>query len=692
MGLLPATDWFSVYPADERNARMQSLLWYKNRLQRMSVPEMGHRAVRLAGKLLARLRPPGTVPQPRVPSGVDSSSWIAVPRGLDAGLYLHAANRILRGTYSIFALEAVEIGRPPQWNTDPLTGVTAPLHHATLLDYRDVRSVGNIKYLWEPNRHLHLVTLAQAYALSSEPVYAAELRAQLESWFEQCPYPRGPNWASSLELSIRLINWSLSWQLLGGHGSPVFESEPGRRFRAAWLESVYLHARHIVRNLSRFSSANNHLIGEAAGVFVAALAWPYWTEMGAWGKRCRAILLDEALKQNAPDGGNREQAISYQQFVLDFLLLSGLAARRSGKDFPADYWHRIERMTEFLASMMDVGGNLPMIGDADDGVVVRLAPAAGFCPFRSLIGTGAVLFDRPDLASKAGRFDDQSAWLLGAEDGARRFAGLFDRVSDVYTPQRAFPESGYYLLGSGFETPEEVRMIVDAGPLGYLSLAAHGHADALAVVLSVGGKEVLVDPGTFCYHTEPEWRSYFRGTSAHNTITVDGRDQSVQLGNFMWSDHATAECLEFRPNDMPQVFVGAHEGYCRLGDAVRHQREIRYDPRRLEFEIIDAIRCRGSHEITRQWHFAEDLAPEVRDGACIIRTARATVTLAPMEALQGHELLHGSLDPAGGWVSRRFGHKIPSHTLRWTNTIAGDVVLRTRIVCRLDGTHARSTS
>ena len=140
------------------------------------------------------------------------------------------------------------------------------------------------------------------------------------------------------------------------------------------MRSVYLHVRAITRKLSRFSSANNHLIGETAGAYIASVTWNGWPQMRAWGLQCKEILAQEAIVQNADDGGNREQAFSYQQFVLDFLLLAGLAARAAHEDFPPDYWQRIERMMEFLASMMDVAGHVPMIGDADDGYVVKLGP------------------------------------------------------------------------------------------------------------------------------------------------------------------------------------------------------------------------------------------------------------------------------------------------------------------------------
>jgi hypothetical protein len=657
---------------------MQTPDWYINRLRRMSAPELAYRVAKAARGVVSRIGPESRVPEPQINGGAAAVGFIAPSDGFDPARYRQAADRVVSDQHAVFALHDVALGRPPRWNRDPLTGTDAPLRPAALLDHRDERVVGNIKYLWEPNRHLHLVTLAQAYALTGEDVYGAELRDQLVSWMEQCPYAQGPNWSSSLELGIRLINWSLCWQLIGGPGSPLFAGEGGRVFRDAWLASVYQHARHTVTHLSRFSSANNHLAGEAAGVYIAAQTWPYWPRMRQWGVRCMAILCAEALKQNASDGGNREQAISYQQFVLDFLLLAGLAARRGEAEFPADYWGRIEAMIDFLASLMDVAGNVPMIGDADDGYVLRLSADPGFCPYRSLIATGAVLFDRPDLAAKAVALDDKSRWLLGAGADAS-FARLRARAGGPYIPRLAFPESGYYLLGRDFGARGEIRMLVDAGPLGYLSLAAHGHADALSVVLNVSGEEVLVDPGTYCYHTAPQWRAYFRGTTAHNTLSVDGQDQSVQHGNFMWSQHASARCEAHLPHDPRPRFVGMHDGYRRLKDPVTHRREIVFDPARASFEIIDTLQCAGAHEICRHWHFAEHLVPRRQGDACTVHTAAAAITLEPLEPLQAQELLHASEDPPGGWVSRRFDHRTPSHTLRWRNAIKGETVLRTRI-------------
>src|SRR5690606_5147679 len=111
---------------------------------------------------------------------------------------------------------------------------------------------------------------------------------------------------------------------------------------------------------------------------------------------------------------------------------------------------------------------------------------------------------------------------------------------------QAFVDAGLYILARERRTPRELFCVMDAGPLGYLSIAAHGHADAFAFTLSVGGQPVIVDPGTYSYFLEPEGREYFRSTKAHNTITIDGQSQSVPGGPFLWSHKANTRVIDWR--------------------------------------------------------------------------------------------------------------------------------------------------
>jgi heparinase II/III-like protein len=659
-------------------AKLEKILWRLNRLRCMTPVEIGHRVARLARAQAERLGLPGTVPAADLSNAPEP--WIRVPARVDRAALLAAADRVVAGRLDVFALRDLRLGEPPRWNRDPKTGIEAPLAFGKLLDYRDARLVGDIKYLWEPNRHLQLATLAQAYALSGEFRWFAALRDQLESWFAACPDGRGANWASALEAAIRLINWSIAWQLVGGARSPLFREGAGAEFRRRWLDCVYRHARFVAGNFSLYSSANNHLLGEASGLFVAAVTWPHWPRARDWMRNAKAILEREALLQNAPDGVNREQAVSYQQFSFDFLLLPLLAGRSAGIAFPRAYQARLEAMLEYLASLMDAGGNVPMIGDADDGYVVRLSHEKDFCPYRSLLATGAVLFARPAFKAKARALDDKTRWLLG-DPAERRFVGL-DAGSAKLPVRTEFPEGGYWILGSDFETTREIRLVVDCGPLGYRSIAAHGHADALAFTLSVGGLEFLVDPGTYAYHTQAPWRQYFRGTSAHNTVRVDGESQSRPGGNFMWLAKAHARCERWDSGPGRDVFQGRHDGYRRLPDPVVHRRRIVLEKAARRILIDDVVAARGAHRVEAFFHCSEACTVEaVAGGYAVGRDGRTVTLLFPGAGASDTCLLRASADPIGGWVSRRFDEKTPATTIVRRASPTGPATLRTLIVC-----------
>src|SRR2546421_2707999 len=295
--------------------------WILNRLRCMTPAEV---AFRVARALQARAERFGAfavrAPAPDLQPAF--TAWISIPSGVNAAHYLAAADRIGDGMLDIFALRGVDLGQPPRWNRDPKSGIQAPLAHGKTPDYRDPDLVGDIKYLWEPNRHLHLVTLAQAYAISGSAKYFHDLAEQLDSWFIACPSGLGPNWASSLEAAIRLINWSIAWQLVGGARCKLFESSRYAGLRLRWLHSVFEHAEFVRGWFSLHSSANNHLIGEAAGLFIAGVTWPHWKRAALWADTAKRVLEREALALNAPDGVNREQAGWEAEVVLGRLVRS----------------------------------------------------------------------------------------------------------------------------------------------------------------------------------------------------------------------------------------------------------------------------------------------------------------------------------------------------------------------------------
>jgi hypothetical protein len=653
------------------NARV---LWYWNRLRCMSPAEMlyrGRQALRLQWQARVASSPRQA---PVADAAASGRAWFAGDVADVEGLR-RAADEIVQGRLKVLGLGTVSLGERPQWRRCPKTGVLAPLHYGPRMALGDRALVGDIKYLWEPSRHNALAVLAQAWQATRDVRYLDAFAAWLASWIEQNPHPLGPHWASSLECGIRLINWSIAWHQLeaGVAGSLLEARHPG--LVARWREAVYWHLSFVRRHLSAHSSANNHLIGELAGLYIGAATWPCWPASRRWRAHARAQLQEEALKQNARDGVNREQASSYQQFVLEFLLLAGRCAQAQGEGFGPAYADRLRAMCRFLAALVDAGGHLPQIGDADDGLACGAwsdAPDNAL----SLLATGAVLWDEPAFAAAAGRLDAKTVWLLGRERCVG-FEALQRQRAPLSLPQR-FDEGGYVVLGARPGQRDEVRVVFDVGPLGYLGIAAHGHADALSVLLSAGGQPVLVDPGTYSYHGDLAWREHFRGTRAHNTVEIDGRSQSVSGGRFMWVAHAGARCVAFAAEGDVQRCAGVLDRHAQV-PGVRHKRELQYDAAGDMLEVLDEIEGPGEHEVAMHWQVAPGVKVVTDPRGLRLVAEACEVLLQPPEGLEVELLSAREGDPLG-WVSAHYEQRLPSTVIRVTKHAARlPLKLRTRL-------------
>jgi len=135
----------------------------------------------------------------------------------------------------------------------------------------------------------------------------------------------------------------------------------------------------------------------------------------------------------------------------------------------------------------------------------------------------------------------------------------------------AFDAGGYTVFRQEM-AGRETMLVFDHGPLGYLSIAAHGHADALSVWLHVDGQPVLIDAGTYLYHSGGAMRDYFRGTSAHNTLTLNDKNQSRISGAFNWSHKAKSWRLPMRDTGGGLCSVARHDGYKKRFGLVHERR------------------------------------------------------------------------------------------------------------------------
>lgn len=668
----------------EKSLESTRAAWLFRRLSRMYWQEVPYRAWSVV-RGIAQSKgafDASSVP-PQAADARWGSPWCARPGhpSSDAGHIRSAADDLLDGRLEVFGRPVPMPGGIPEWNTDPVTGTRIDTTFGLFIDFRHIEGV-DIKFLWEVNRHLWWVPLAQAYALSGERRYLQRLGLLLRSWLDACPYAMGANWSSPVEHGIRLINWSIVWSLIGAEESPLFAGKEGQPLLQRWLGSIYQHMRFASDNYSKYSSADNHLIGEAAGVYVAAHVWDRWLESRQMRREAKAILERETLLQFAPDGVNLEQASCYHKFSLQFVLAAGLCGRVNRDELSPAFWGRVEAAITFLASMMDVAGRVPPIGDSDDGEVWRLGQGpAGSSSYRSIVAIGAALFQRGDLQAKVmscgDSTDEQLPWLPGLAPVAP------DERAMRSLPTR-FERGGYVILGESLHAAEEFRVIIDCGPLGYNRIAGHGHADALALQVSWGGVPMLVDPGTYCYNAAPDLRHFFRGTHAHNTLVVDDSDQSPYGASFLWLRDVTCNVVA---EDANRAVHASHDGYGRLADPVIHHRRVtlREDG---SLVVEDWIDCTQPHRVELLWHAPVGAAfvPD-SDGAWVLtvqdRALRLTIgypepgrpTGSPFDS----SVIEGRESPPQGWVSTRFYQRAPAPVLSTRGMLGAGEILRTVI-------------
>lgn len=648
---------------------MQSIKWYLERLRSMSPTEVLWRVRSAVRDQVDKPRfALGLYPSPSIPQ--DPSELVDVgpkfrlhdwemhpygaPRlGTDEAAWhadlVQRADKLLNHRISFFSLEDCHIGNPIDWNRDHEAGKAAPQDFSGSIDYRDYRVTGDAKMVWELNRHHHLVVLARAYHVTGELRYAEAVVAQMRSWCQSCPFGRGMNWRSPLELAIRLINWVWALDLIWGSGllTPSVQRE--------FLPVMYLHMWEITRKYSQGSSANNHRIGEAAGVFVASLYFPVLDPQGDWNKESRAILLEEIRLQTYLDGANREQAIGYHLFVLQFFLLSGLIAQRANADFPEEYRATVNSMLGFIGKLSEGGARIPPYGDGDDGYVLDLGNGPESA--RGLLAIGAVWSRRSDFKNWAGQFQQAAYWLLGP-DARAQFDAIPSPSKTVPLQSHAFSDSGHYLLQCGHTgSADRISVLFDCGELGFQSIAAHGHADALSVTVRAFGEDILIDPGTYDYFRYPQWRTYFRSTRAHNTIMIDSRDQSEMLGSFLWGHRAQARCLTWKPHEYGGQVVGEHDGYANLDDPVIHKRTVDLDGEVRTLTIRDEIVARVQHRIQLFFHFAAHCYVATDGSNRLVISSPGGTVVFVIDTRLTLEFFSGNEEPIAGWESYRYHHK-----------------------------------
>lgn len=621
------------------------IAWYANRLAAMNLAELAHRMQEQLKRRRAWLRPAGWEafacgdgPVAGLPIDLDAfrRNAGALRSALASAVDAERAGPVRRLDMTWPAVQA-----DLRWHFDPVSSREWPrTRYCFDIPHRGGNGLGDVKYVWEINRLQHLHSMSPLAFLDADDELAGRCLSDIESWIDANPPFLGINWSSGIELAIRSVSILLALTFVGA-------DRLDRPLREKIRACCAAHGYWLARYPSLHSSANNHLIAEAGGLFLIGTLMPDLPGASSWAETGRARLVAEVERQIHADGVGAEQSPTYTCFTLEWYLLCCLVADWAGSPFPSQVRQRLERATEHLRWLTDDLGHQPRIGDDDEGRLIVTATSREDHYCTSVLSCLSAWLGRPEMAPPVATGELRNV--------------VFGPQSAACAPlegTRDFSQGGYF-VGVRTINDRRVHLVMDHGPLGHLSIAAHGHADALAIWLSVDGVPTLVDAGTFHYVAGGDWRDHFRSTAAHNTVTVNGLSTSQIVGPFNWRRKAQTRAVEV--DEQGGIIVAETDGF-NAETGLMHERRLEIGDDAIT--ILDTLSGVAKCAIDAEAGFLVDPSHEVeleRGDTLAVITRNGSVVLQ-IEASAGCRLHveRGQSDPPRGWHSSRFGERSPS--------------------------------
>ena len=490
----------------------------------------------------------------------------------------------------------------------------------------------SVSRLW--GFHLHYFdyvrNLAMAYWLKPEPKYYETFKAIVADWIDQNKVGQLDGW-HPYTISLRVVNWIYAWVLF----QPELDKD--REFAERFLHSLYQQCLFLSGHLE-YQSGGNHLLANAKALLFAGTLFNT-ARAKKWSQTGGRIFRRELDKQILGDGGHYERSPGYHWVVMNDVSECCQVLKSSNPDFSAYLSEKLCLMVIYAQGVLTPENKYPLLNDASEDQVLD--------PMVSLSMAKAIA-----CGDAVERLDVFAHLLLGTY--------TLTSQNDETIGSVGLHKSGYFIL----RTAQRSMMAIDCGAVCPDDLPAHAHADTLGYEFWFEGVGFVRDSGVYEY-TSGKWRDFFRSTRAHNTVVVDGENQSEVWGSFRVARRAKPQNVVWLSGDGADYFAGSHDGYARLPNPVWHRRRIL----RLGVHIwlvLDCIEGVGNHLVESFVHFHPEVVLEAKVDRWFLTREGKTLTLYPFGFAQ-KETFVGDVKYPQGWYAPEFGVKHPRSTMCLSN-------------------------
>lgn len=612
--------------------------WYINRLKKMEPAEIAKKIIELVSILCSRLKYKDSSkwPYSRFAKGRQELVIQEIPGHL---------GKINPQTLRIYS-DFIDLTRPIDWKKSDIYKKRWPCRHWSTINYRPGNPYGDIRINWELNRLQFLPHIAMY-----DPKMAVNI---LKSWLRSNPYLKGPAYVATMEVSLRWISIYRAVCLM--------EQHIDQQLRKDLTGLALASGKYILKRLSTHSSAGNHLIVEAVGLFWLGKALGDDSLGDHWQRIARKILWREIPDQINKDGTSKEQSFWYLGFVLDAAFHYFLMEEKNR--IPDVFLGRVERALEFVNLVLLPNGAFPDFGDRDDGYVFRADWNYQETFFTGLLEVGSFYFHRSEwrrrnYRNETGRiafWRPVNSAHLKAECKPINPTGLID--SDPFL--KSYPQGGMTVMKWG-----KAQMIFRHSPLGHGKTCGHGHADALSLMLDFQETPVLIDLGSGQYNGDQEIRNFFRSTIAHNTIELGGRNQAEIIGPFLWNNLYKSKLIDAHTKPM-MMATANHDGYAKVLKTV-HTREIRWGSP-FEWDIIDSFAGPGGISMRGAFHLGACEKVKIKQNKLIVEFSDFYFSILFPQDFH-LEVFRGALLPFMGWKGGIYGKWNPMYSIVFSSIL-----------------------